>query len=58
MGMQVEDQEVVAPVEAEVVEAVAQVAVVVDQEEVVALQVEALQEGVQQEVVVEEATVA
>ena len=60
MGVQVEDQEVVAPVEAEAVEAVAQVAVVVDQEEVVvvALQAVAPWELVQQEVVVEGAMVA
>jgi hypothetical protein len=47
-------------VEAEVVEAVAQVAVVVDQEEVVAvaLQVVALQDLVQQEVVAEGTMVA
>ena len=60
MGVQAEDQEVMAPVEAEVVEAVAQVAVVADQEEVVAvaLQVVALQDLVQQEVVAEGAMVA
>jgi hypothetical protein len=60
MGVQAEDQEVVAPVEAEVVEAVAQVAVVADQEEVavVALQVVAPQELLQQEVVAEGAMVA
>ena len=34
MGVQAEDQEVAAPVEVEVVEAVAQAAVVADQEEV------------------------
>ena len=55
MGVQAEGQEVVAPVEAEVVEAVAQVVVVADQEEVavVALQVVAPWELVQQEAVVE-----
>ena len=60
MGMQAEDQEAVAPVEVEVVEAVAQVAVVADQEEVavVALQAVAPWELVQQEVVVEGAMVA
>ena len=60
MGVQAEDQEVAAPVEAEVVEVVAQVVVVVDQEEVVAvaLQVVALQDLVQQEVVAEGAMVA
>ena len=60
MGVQAEDQEVAAPVEAEVVEAVAQAAVVADQEEVavVALQVAAPQELVQQEVVAEGTMVA
>ena len=60
MGVQVEDQEVAAPVEAEVVEAVAQAAVVADQEEVVvvALQAVAPWELVQEEVAVEEAMVA
>jgi hypothetical protein len=60
MGMQAEDQEVAAPVEAEEVEVVAQVAVVADQEEVavVTLQVVALQDLVQQEAVVEETMVA
>ena len=60
MDMQAEDQEVVAPVEAEVVGAVAQVVVVADQEEVavVALQVVAPQGLVQQEAVVEGAMVA
>ena len=59
MGVQAEDQEVAAPVEVEVVEAVAQAAVVVDQEEVVAVvhQVVALQDLVQQEAVVEGAMV-
>ena len=58
MGVQVEDQEVAAPVEAE--EAVGQVAVLADQGEVavVALLVVAPQELVQQEVVVEGAMVA
>ena len=60
MGMQAEDQEVAAPVEVEVVEAVARVVVVVNQEEVavVVLQVAAPQELVQQEVVVEGAMAA
>ena len=59
MAVQVEDQEVPAPVEVEVVEVVAQVAVVADQEEeVVALQVVALWEVVQQEELVEGAMVA
>ena len=59
MGVQVEDQEVAAPVEVEE-EAVAQVAVVADQEEVavVALQAVAPWELVQQEELVEEAMVA
>ena len=56
--MGVQDQEVAAPVEVEVVEAVAQVVVVADQEEVVvALQVVALEEVVQQEELVEGAMV-
>ena len=60
MGTQAEDQEVGALVEAEEVEAVAQVALVADQEEVVevALQVAALWGLVRQEVVVEGAMVA
>ena len=60
MGVQAEDQEVAVLVEAEVVEAVAQAAVVADQEEVavVALPVGAPQELVQEEVAVEEAMVA
>ena len=60
MGVQAEDQEVAAPVEAEEVEVVAQVAVVADQEEVavVTLQVVALQDLVQQEAVAEETMVA
>ena len=59
MGVQAEDQEVAAPVEAEV-EAVAQEAVVADQGEVVAvaLQVVVLQDLVQQEAVAEGAMVA
>ena len=60
MGVQVEDQEVAAPVEGEVVEVVAQVAVVVDQEEVavVPLQAVAPWELLQQEELVEGAMVA
>ena len=60
MGAQVEDQEVGALAEAEEVEAVAQVALVADQEEVVevALQVVAPWGLVQQEVAVEGAMVA
>ena len=59
MGVQAEDQGVAALVE-EAVEAVAQAVVVADQEEVAvaALQVVAPQELVQQEVVVEGAMVA
>ena len=57
MGTQAEDQEVGALAEAEEVEAVAQVAVAADQEEVVvvALQAVAPWELVQEEVAVEEA---
>ena len=60
MGVQAEDQEVAAPVEVEVVEAVAQAAVVAVQEEVVvvALPVVAPQEPEQQEAVVAGAMVA
>ena len=60
MGAQVEDQEVGALAEAEEVEAVAQVVVAADQEEVavVALQVVAPWELVQQEAVAEGAMVA
>ena len=60
MGVQAEDQEVAARVEAEAVEAVALVAVVADQEEVavVALPAVAPQGLVQQEAVVEGAMVA
>jgi hypothetical protein len=60
MGAQVEDQEVGALAEAEEVEAVAQVALAADQEEVVevAPQAAALWGLVQQEVVVEGAMVA
>ena len=60
MGMQEDQKVVVVLVEAEAVEAVAQVAVVADQEEVVvvALQAEAPQELWQQEAVVEGAMVA
>ena len=60
MAMQVEDQEVVVLVEVGAVEAVAQVVVVADQEEVavVALQVVAPQELLQREVVAEGAMVA
>ena len=60
MGTQAGDHEEAVPVEAEVVEAVAQAAVVADQEEVavVALPAVAPQELVQQEAVVEGAMVA
>ena len=60
MGMQAEDQEVAVQVEVGAVGAVAQEAVVADQEEVaaVALQVVAPQELVQQEAVAEGAMVA